>query len=195
MSVTVIIISTGRTLKQCIASLYENVLYSGNITLKITEDIKPNKRLGFAGAIIESWKDIDTEFIFHLEEDFIFNESINLDTLIHILDNDKELAQVALKRQKWGEEKLGFMEDNAKKYTEVETPYGLITEHKEFFTTNPSMYRKSLTLLGWENVRYSERNFSDKVFKNGFKCAYLGGIYSKPKVLHTAERTKESFGY
>lgn len=193
--ITVIIISTGRTLQLCLNSFADKVMCSSEVKLQVTEDTKPGKRLGFAGAIIEAWKDIDTEYIFHLEEDFIFNERINLDILVKILENDKELAQIALKRQAWGEEKLGFMEDHPAKYTEVQTPYGLITEHREFFTTNPSLYRRSLTFLGWDNVKHSERSFSDKVFRNGFKCAYLGGIYSKPKVTHIAERTKESFGY
>ena len=58
--------------------------------------------MGLSGSIITLWEyaqSIEADYIFHLEDDFTFNQKIYIDDLIWILKNKSHLAQIALKRQ------------------------------------------------------------------------------------------------
>src|SRR4051812_256811 len=52
------------------------------------------KRRGFAGAIQSGWGQIpnDTDYIFHLEDDFTFNEPINLGEIVTVMEANPYLA-------------------------------------------------------------------------------------------------------
>lgn len=148
-------------------------------------------KLGFCGAIQKGWDVMpETDFIFHLEEDFIFNEKIDVEKMKSILTDD--ICQVSLKRQKWGDEQLGFIEDNPDDYEQM-TGY---VRHRNFFTTNPCLYRYELTKIGFPQTKRSEFEFSKKVFNLGFYSAILGGKFDTPKVEHIGvEQSINAIGY
>lgn len=142
---------------------------------------------GFGNAIRNAWDHIDDDYIIHWEEDFVLKEEVNADTLRWILTTSPELAQVALKRQPWNESEKragGIIEQDPESFTE-EIKYGyVITKHRKFFTTNPSMYGRNVVELGWPDEEFSEGKFGFKVWDAGLYCSFLGAKFDPPKVEH-----------
>lgn len=159
---------------------------------------------GFGGAIINAWETIktrcytDTQFVFHLEDDFIFTRPVDLWEMMATLDSNPFLSQVALQRQPWNEaEKAAGSIYNSrpgafqqKRPMVIDQPWrssnltGWI-EHTEFFTTNPSLYRRSM-LFGypWPTGTGSEGNYSAHLRECGFKFGYWGNLTDDPWVIH-----------
>jgi len=86
-------------------------------------------------------------YIFHLEDDFIFNEPINLYNMIAVMERNLQLQQMSLLRQSWNEEEKvagGIMQLHPEDFTEFS--YGPMkwVEHRRYFTTNPCLYRRTL---------------------------------------------------
>lgn len=153
--------------------------------------ISHKNNLGLSGSIRSLWslaEELDVDYIWHQEGDFIFNENISIEHMIKILENDGFLAQVALKRQPCNVTELehgGFMELNRDSYLyHAELNY---LTHTNFFTLNPSLYPRWVYKLGWENG-WGEAEFSNMLFSNKFlKCGYLGSLVDPPKVLHIGD--------
>jgi hypothetical protein len=62
-------------------------------------------RRGLAAAIETGWdaiRHLDVDYVFHIEDDFVFPETVPLDRMQAILEADPSLAQVVLYRQPWG---------------------------------------------------------------------------------------------
>jgi hypothetical protein len=129
-------------------------------------------RQGFSGAIRFMWDHLATwdanPFVFHLEDDFTFGRDVDLASMATVLDNHPGLVQLALRRQPWNEDERaagGIVEQHPDAYTEAEWgPYRWL-EHREFFTTNPSLYRRSLFTVGpgWPDAEHSEGVFSHRL--------------------------------
>lgn len=127
------------------------------------------QRSGFGGAIRSAWRylaataDQDTaRFVFHLEDDFTFNKPVPLTRLAYVLDRRPALVQLALRRQPWNDTERaagGIVECNPDAYTEEHLGGLTWLEHRLFFTTNPSLYRRSLTWRGWPEGAHSEGRF------------------------------------
>lgn len=132
------------------------------------------RRSGFGGAIRSAWSYLartaeadEARFVFHLEDDFTFNRPVPLAELAFVLDHRPELVQLALRRQPWNETERaagGIVESNPAAYEERRTgpmfrPMFQWLEHRLFFTTNPSLYRRSLTWRGWPEGAHSEGRF------------------------------------
>lgn len=164
--------------------LYLNTLYDYEVYHNY-------EKLGFCGAIQRGWDVLPvTDYVFHLEEDFIFNEPVDIEKMKSILDGN--ICQVSLKRQKWGDEIQGFIEDNPQDYEQMD---GYV-RHRNFFTTNPSLYKYDLTKLGFPQTKRSEFEFSKKVFNLGFYSAILGDKFDPPRVEHIGvEQSINAKGY
>lgn len=154
---------------------------------------------GFAGAIIRAWGLVpqDAEFVFHLEDDFVFSNEVPISEAMQILEADDRLSQIVFKRQAWSEEEKdagGIVEMWPDLYEEVETNFGFITRHKLFFSTNPSLYKRSLIDYGWPNKRGSEKVFTDKLIADGKHFAFWGKKFDPPFVTHIGnERTGSGY--
>lgn len=150
-------------------------------------------RRGFSGAVQSGWDAMGHhDFIFHLEDDFVFNEPVNLMGMAEVLDMTPELIQLALKRQPWNpEEKAagGFMEMHPEAYTDEDDLGYPWCWQRLFFTTNPSLYRGSLTKFGWPQEQFSEGKFTAKVLRYDpeSKFGFWGHRQSDPKVHHIGE--------
>ena len=142
---------------------------------------------GFGNAIRNAWNNIDDDYVIHWEEDFVLTEEVNADLMRWILNTSPDVAQVALKRQAWNEQEKaagGIVEQDPDSYEE-EMKYGyVITKHRKFFTTNPSIYGKNAVDLGWPEGDNSEGRFGFKVWERGLYSSFLGGKYDPPKVEH-----------
>lgn len=116
-------------------------------------------RSGFAGAIQSVWRlleDVEEDYVFDVEDDFIYTEPIHLTALASLLEARPYLAQIALKRQPWGTEPPGgFMAQAPEWYSEMP----LWVETRRNWTTNPSLYRRELVYLGWPDAPDSEGYF------------------------------------
>jgi hypothetical protein len=61
-------------------------------------------KLGFAGAIQKGWQlavDAGVDWLIHLEQDFTFNQPVDVPAIVEVLDRHPHLVQMALLRQPW----------------------------------------------------------------------------------------------
>lgn len=127
------------------------------------------QRSGFSGAIRSAWawlREHDRNpYIFHLEDDFEVTENIDLTQLAATLHDHPELAQLALLRQAWSVEEIqagGIIEQHPGSYEQRD---GYI-QHRRFFTTNPSLYRRDLiTTTDWPDSEHSEGIYGINLFR------------------------------
>jgi glycosyltransferase involved in cell wall biosynthesis len=211
-NVSLVIITDGRLeyLEKTMNSLYNNVKYpfvekiivNDCIDIRFRNKVKEladiysfftinhNTKMGFARVYNTAWKRIwpSSDFVFSTEDDFTFNEEIDVEKMIEILEYDRNLVQVALKRQAWNEEEKkagGIVELWPDQYEEKNVGDLSWTEHRQFFTTNPSLISKWVIDRGWPLVPDSEGIFTHELFKNpNYKSCFYGGKFDKPKVEH-----------
>lgn len=214
MSIVLLVMTDGRRdcIEQTIASARENL--AGDITRKVIHDdsgepayrlwlgawfgdfeiVSTGQRSGFGGAIRSAWRHLRTfpgaeRHVFHLEDDFTFNRTVDIDAMAELLDTLPHLAQIALRRQPWNhsEKKAGgVVEQHPGDYTEqTSSARGWSwLEHRRFFTTNPSLYRVSLLDYGWPEGTHSEGHFTQRLLDNGLSFAYWGARDSGEWVHH-----------
>jgi hypothetical protein len=211
----ILIITDGRTneLRRTIASLHENVtgeiverwIYDDSGDRRVREAIAKNyheftlinhpsgERQGFAGAIRTAWDALRSEsiadYIFHVEQDFTFNRPVDLGDLQNILAKRPNLAQIALLRQAWNPDEIeagGLLQLRPDEYvSHLDRDGRCWLEHDLFFTTNPSLYRRSLIdMFDWPAGPESEGRFGLKLREHGFRFAYWGARDDGPAVHH-----------
>ena len=154
------------------------------------EIIHHDRRRGFGGAIASGWSTLAVEpWVFHLEDDFTFNRHVDLNAMARVLAAHPNLVQLALRRQPVNDAEAaagGVVEMWPDEYTEATDGAGHHwLEHRLFFTTNPSLYRRSLTTAGWPTGEGSEQAFTDRVLANDqLRCAFWGRRTDRPWVHH-----------
>jgi hypothetical protein len=182
--------------------------------------VLPNaRRLGFGGTIHRAWEYLSflwTEttrapaptWVFHLEDDFGFDRPVDLVELMAVMEHRHYLVQMALVRQAWSieERKAGgvvsahrdeYQRRQVALYPRGESsPPRLVEwlEHRLFFTTNPSLYRRSLCAEGWPEEPNSEGLFWHR-YREAHPdavCGYWGD--STPWVTHIGA-TRNGTGY
>lgn len=122
-------------------------------------------RQGFGGAIRSAWANLQSRHersVFHLEDDFTFNEPVDLGLMQRVLDRNPQLVQLALRRQPWNDDERaagGIVEQHPDDYVDCSDGVSHWLEHRRFFTTNPSIYRRSLCTEGWPEGDNSEGRF------------------------------------
>lgn len=157
------------------------------------------KRLGFGGSIAAAWELLNrrssSEYFFHLEDDFVLEEPVNLRAMAGVLDRHPHLVQLALLRQAWNETEIsagGIVQCNPDAYTCCADEYMCWLEHRLFFTTNPSVYRRTLVAGGWPEGETSEGVFTHRLLREGtveasgerIRFAFLGDRQAVPMVRH-----------
>lgn len=146
---------------------------------------QPNgKKRGFGGAIQAAWAEVDpaAKFVFHLEDDFRFLRPVQLGTMVKALDRQPHIIQFALLRQAWSKQEKkagGVWQVWPEEYEDCVDAELAVKwkQHDLFFTTNPSLYRRSLIDLGWPDGSGSEGRFTELVktrYPNG-RFAFWGG--------------------
>lgn len=163
-------------------------------------------RQGFGGAIISAWAQLrertDARWIFHLEDDFMFAQPVDLPAMIEVLSANPHLAQMALRRQPVNADEHaagGIIEQHPDSYV----PYSMTRsdgqgyhawlEHVRFFTTNPSLYRADLCDAGWPQGRQSEGRMMFRLREAGLpwgvpgeavRFGYWGTRHEDPRCWH-----------
>lgn len=148
---------------------------------------------GLSGSIRTLWEAaqiLDADYIFHVEEDFTFEQDVDIDRMISILKMAPHLWQVALKRQPVNPEEAeagGFMQLDREAYMQFysnQDPSLVWVEHRKFFTLNPCVYSIDITRPLWPQGG-GEREFAGRVFMNPEStCAFLGSVDDPPLVDH-----------
>lgn len=177
------------------------------------------KKRGFGGAINAGWDLIrqhadrlDVTHVFHLEDDFTFNEPVDLLSMSFVLADNKAIQQVALQRQPIAANEVAaggviaswangyvecqmsvpmttFVDDDGADIAafEIDGPLATWCEHDLFFTTNPSLYRLELTTEEWPAGAGSEAAFTARLKAMGLRFAYWGAKTDRPKVHHIGD--------
>jgi hypothetical protein len=150
-------------------------------------------RLGFAGAVQAGWElvlETGARWVFHLEADFTFNRPVDLGAMGRVLEREPLLAQLVLKRQPWNEQETaagGIVEQHPDEYLERLAGVAVWTEHRRFFSTNPSLYSAAICRRAWPQTPSSEGVFTHRLLADGYRFAFWGGKYDPPVVHHIGE--------
>lgn len=153
--------------------------------------IQHENRLGFSAILDTAWRAVlsyrNISHVFHTEDDFTYNEPVDLARMCDILDSNPHLAQLALKRQPVsdGECKAGgFMETNPSAWKDQDG----FCETQLNFTSNPSLIpRRVLETILSDPRQKNEVNITDTLLKQGYSFGYLGQIVDAPRVEHIGE--------
>lgn len=174
------------------------------------EHFNAGPRQGFGGAIAAAWahlaKHSAADKVFHLEADFTFHRPVDLGQLAGVLDERPHLAQMALVRQAWNDAEAaagGVLQRARDAFTPCSDYAGRAwLEHRLFWTTNPSLYRRSLLDVGWPPGDQSEGVFGLRLLEGGtpevepaeVRFGYWGRLDDGPWVEHIG-RNRVGTGY
>lgn len=159
----------------------------------------PEGRQGFGGAIRAAWawlrRNSDRRFVFHLEDDFEFVREVRLEQLANVLDNQPHVAQLALRRQPVGEAEIrqgGFLHHDPDAFEQHRVGRLAWIEHRRFFTTNPSLYRRRLLLeQDWPAGGQSEGLFTARLLEDpALRFGYWGDAREGEWVHHIGDERK-----
>ena len=152
-------------------------------------------RSGFGGAVRSAWSMLrlgsSARFVFHLEDDFVFRRDVDLAHVAATLDAWPHLVQLAFRRQPWNDHERaagGIVEQHPDAYRELVDEHleAVWLEHRLFFTTNPSLYRRELVHeREWPTGSQSEGRFSHELLGDAeLRFAYWGSRASGEWVEH-----------
>lgn len=223
VSTALVVITDGRGdyLKQTIASA-EKMLKGAFLPALIIDDsgdidygkwleerfsefrqIHHDHRSGFGAVVRSAWAETldypDVEYIFHLEEDFTFNEPIDVPLMAAMLDRAEDLAQIVLKRQPWSDFEIAaggqieYCESEGEEFTEKHIG-GWTTTHTRNFSTNPNlMTRRAAELCVETGKPCTEGLITEVCLNNDLQFAYLGRKYDPPLAHHIGEHRSQGW--
>lgn len=157
--------------------------------------ISHETRRGLAGAVQSAWSSVsrESDYIFHLEDDFIFEKPVDISHMIFLLRKNPHLVQMALVRAPVNppeREVGGFVFQHLADYYQKDDFF----EHGRLFTLNPCVYPMSTVDMGWPD-HGGESEFTSKVhsINNDYKFGFYGNIYDEPLVTHIGGRRTEGW--
>jgi hypothetical protein len=196
-----VLITDGRFdyLAECVRSLRENVDLgwfdrrvcvfdaAGGQRLELPgfDVIHHEKRSGLAAAVRSGWEAVNgAEFVFHVEEDFTFDEPVDLEGMSNVLYRRQHVAQMCLLRGPWSPEEHaagGIVEMHPADYRQRSDLYGRYwLEHDRLFSLNPCLIPGHIVDRGWPDT--NEAGFTEQLLCHGYRFAYWGD--GKPQVTH-----------
>lgn len=147
------------------------------------EVIRHPARRGLAAAVRTAWTGLPPEidFVWHLEEDFLLAESVDVDGMAVCLKEHPELAQLVLKRQPWApvEVEAGGIIETAPGDYEDRDGY---VEHRRIFSLNPCLIPRDVIDLGWPAG--NEAEFTRQLVEAGRTFAFWGRREDPPRCVH-----------
>lgn len=186
MSTCLIVICDGRDQihQRALASAEENLPWFD----QVVEVDDRDHALGYAGAIRTAWAQVEADWVFHFEADFLFKAPVPVGQMIRLIERRPYLRQVALKRQAWNpyeKQAGGVVELDPDVFIEQSDQVCTWTEHRRFFTTNPSVYPAGICRIGWPHQQESEGYFTYRLLVDPLvRFAYWGPKLSQPLVEH-----------
>lgn len=162
----------------------------------VKKAIKTGGGRGIFGAVELAWQYVrdhwpEVEFIWHQENDFTYNQVIDVNAMQRVLANT-HVMQVTLKRQAWypHERKYGdFMKQLNAHKPKCMLDYNIhgvdVVTHREFFSNNPSLYRIENMPEKYES-EYTVRGHLKRIDPH-WTCTFLGRLADEPLVNHIGE--------
>lgn len=199
MKIALLVFTDGRLdmLTRCIRSANEQL--KCDLALKVIFNDEPSvnpqfkgyitsntqKRSGYSRSIQRAWDGLpsDIDYIFHLEDDFVFNEPIPIMDIISILELNPKLAQMALLRQPVNEEEKaagGILQAHPERWVEQVSWH----ESNFCFTLNPCVYPVYITKFPYPQKKawpWGEGEFSAFLRDHGY---WFGMWGSTPQTTH-----------
>lgn len=152
---------------------------------------------GFCGATARLWDlagRVETEFVFWLEADFIFEREVDLTEMAEVLENPN-LAQIALLRGPVNndERQHGGVVHHHRARGATFTEHETWLEHTSYFTTNPSLMTIGFMRENpWPSYpAQCEGRFGIDLHARGYRFGIFGD--GEPWVEHIGVRS--GFGY
>ncbi len=156
-------------------------------------------RSGFGGAIQRGFAQLGTSrYVLWLEDDFTLNEPIDLRDMVRVLQNNRHLAQLVLKRQPWNDaEKTagGIIECWPQEFHEKTDGKNYWVEHTLFFSTNLNLTPRRTFVQGWPDGTGSERTFTDMLLKDPDTRFAFWGRKDDPPAIHHIGEQRAGIGY
>ena len=189
MKVALVHIGCGRYDYQAatLQSLLQNVRYPWSDVICVN-DLERN---GWWWSIEQAWQQVrqtDADYVFHLEDDWLFNRPVDVDELVHICESDYNLANVVLRRQAMPSEPEGG-------YIGAD-PFGFIDrggylEHSKGFWLNPCLYPAEVPRRYQWPPYFTEGQFTQVMLEDSpsWRFAVYGGKNDEPVVHHIGERS------
>lgn len=151
------------------------------------------ENLGIDKTVQKAWSllPVDTEYVWHQENDFEYLEEIKVLPMIKILENPT-IVQVALVRQPWFDDEKdagSLLKTRPGRFRQASVSNIDVVIHRDHFTHNPSIYKSKWT----EQLEgYTEYKFKDHLLeKNGvLYFSYLGKLEDAHKIVHIGERKR-----
>ncbi|MCU1500578.1 MAG: hypothetical protein JWM47_4531 [Acidimicrobiales bacterium] len=153
------------------------------------EDVRIGKGSGYTratAAALTLASESGQPWVFFLEDDFTFNEPIDLTDMQRLMGAHPELVQLSLKRQPWYDYEVtagGIIEVKPEQFTQRP---GYV-EHRYYWAQNPMLCRRALLAQHpWPQCPGSERAFGNLIFEAD--PSHVAGIYGRiedpPRVTH-----------
>lgn len=148
--------------------------------------------LGMAGAAKAAWQwalDQNADYLFHVEEDFLFTAPVPVDGMVRVLDMNPHLAQVVLKRQPWSRQEKeagGQIETNPEAYTQRSAAGEYWIEHWTLFSMNPCLIPRRTLELAW-NAQHPdgvEKAVTEACIAARMHYAYFGKLEDPARCEH-----------
>lgn len=153
-------------------------------------------RRGLAGAVQSVWHtavETDCDYLFHLEGDWTFNDRIDLDELVTVLDANPHLAEMVLQRQPLtgvevmaGGVAAGW-DDTGKGWVEED----------DIFSLNPCLIPRRVLEVGWPSGELgvgNEAGMTKRLIERGYRFGFWGECLSPAQVHHIGTyRTQDWF--
>ncbi len=161
-----------------------------------------DEAVGYSESIRRLWillHHLPERFVFHCEDDFLFNVPVDLGDVCAFLDKHKEVAEVTFLRNRCYPAEMDpatVLGHNPKRLKDRKQGPWRWSEHTMYFSANPSVYRKDLVQLGWPLDKGSEMVVTHRILAQGQHFAYWGHKKDEPTLTHIGEyRADGSFGY
>jgi hypothetical protein len=151
------------------------------------EVVRHPLRRGLAAAVQSAWADLpaDIDYVFHVEEDFVFVEPVDIDGMAMVLKEHGRLAQLVLKRQPWSPEETaagGIIESHPDEYRQRD---GWV-EHTRIFSLNPCLIPRVVVDMGWPAG--NEAEMTARLVADGWSFGFWGRRDDPPRVFHIGAR-------
>jgi len=158
----------------------------------------PN-RSGLTQAVRYAWTaalEAEVDYVFHLEEDFTFNEAVDVWCMKFILQQNPHLTQMLLKRQPWSAEEIaagGYVDMDPDAYEDKEDGIHTWCEHRKFFSLNHCLIPRRVYEQMWHDD--NERGFTAQLMADETnKSGIWGHKFDAPKVHHIGVRRTHGGG-
>lgn len=180
------ILTDGRDdlLAQCLASAREHLAGQVDHVFVVHDGLVGRK--GLAGAVQTVWAHavgVGADYLFHLEDDFVFTGPVDVAAIVRVLDANRDVAQMLLKRQPLSEPELAGG-DVLAGMRELEPHDGWVAQ-QHIFSLNPCLIPRRVLEQGWP--RGNEAEMTGLLRRDGWKFGVWGDPGSPPMVTHLGE--------